>query len=193
VGFRRAAEAALPGLSAHARGALETYARGASAYLAADSARPAEFTLLRAKAEPFTAVDSLTWAKMMAWDLGQNARDEIRRAAYVVKVGPERAAQMFPEVPETPTILLDEEWAPGFGSPASSGNPGVGRAAGPASRISSRHWERLDAAFGAPRRASPCSPTIPTWVSTRRPPGISPASRLPASRSSARRFRACPA
>ena len=149
VGFRRAAEAALSGLSAHARGALEAYALGASAYLATDGTRPAEFTLLRTKAEPFTAVDSLTWAKMMAWDLAQNARDEIRRAAYVVKVGPDRAAQMFPEVPETPTILLDEEWAPGFPFRASSGNRGAVHATGPAARISPRRWEHLDAAFGA--------------------------------------------
>jgi penicillin amidase len=146
VGFRRAADAALSGLSAHARQALEAYARGASAYLAADGARSAEFALLRTKAEPFTAVDSLTWAKMMAWDLAQNARDEIRRAAYVVKVGPERAAQMFPEVPETPTILLDEEWAPGFPSRLSTGTQ---RDAGPASKVTTSRWLGLGAAFDA--------------------------------------------
>jgi penicillin amidase len=149
VGFRRAAEAALSSLSARTRAALDAYARGASAYLAADRARSAEFALLRAKAEPFTAVDSLTWAKMMAWDLALNARDEIRRAAYVVKVGPERAAQMFPPAPATPTILLDEEWASGFGSRVPTGNQAPAQAAETASRISARWWERLDAAFGS--------------------------------------------
>lgn len=140
VGFRRAAEAALPGLSAHAREALDAYARGANAYLAADGARPAELILLRAKAAPFNSVDSLTWAKMMAWDLAQNARDEIRRAAYVTKVGPERAAQMFPEVPDTPTILLDQDWQL---PPARPSSPSASRLAPSVS------WARLGAAFDA--------------------------------------------
>lgn len=111
VGFRRAAEAAWPTLSADTRRAIEAYARGANAFLAADRARPAELRILRVDPEPFTPVDSLVWAKMMAWDLGQNARDEIRRAEYVAKVGSDRAAEMFPAVPLEPTILLDEEWS----------------------------------------------------------------------------------
>jgi len=110
VGFRRAAEAALPGLSTEVRRTLEAYAAGVNAFLQADRARPIEFKILRIELDPFTAVDSLVWTKMMAWDLAANASGEIRRAAYVEKVGPERAAEMFPEVPLAPTILLDEEW-----------------------------------------------------------------------------------
>ncbi|MGH9399820.1 MAG: penicillin acylase family protein, partial [Thermoanaerobaculia bacterium] len=139
VGFRRAAEAAWPALSAGTRRALEAYARGANAYLAADRARPAELTMLRIEPEPFTAVDCLVWAKMMAWDLGLNARNEIRRAAYVAKVGPERAAELFPEAPLEPTILLDEEWVSSLDSRASSGKPVVS--------IQNPKWEGLGAAF----------------------------------------------
>ena len=126
VGFRRAAEAAWPALTAETQRALAAYARGVNAYLEADRARPAELRILRIEPEPFTPVDSLVWAKMMAWDLGQNARDEIRRAAYAARVGAERAAEMFPEVPLEPTILLDEEWASSFDFRVSSSRPAQG-------------------------------------------------------------------
>jgi penicillin amidase len=153
IGFRRAAESALAGLSDQTRRALEAYARGANACLAAEKARSAEFALLRTRPEPFTAVDSLTWAKMMAWDLAQNARDEIRRAAYVARVGPERAAQLFPAVPATPTILLDEEWLAGSGDgrrKTEDEERGPSRSSSPVSRLTSGGtWQQLGAAFDA--------------------------------------------
>ncbi|HEV2065044.1 MAG TPA: penicillin acylase family protein [Thermoanaerobaculia bacterium] len=149
VGFRLAAEAAWPALSADARQVLEAYARGANAYLAADRARPAELRILRIEPEPFTPVDCLVWAKMMAWDLGQNARDEIRRAGYLAKVGPERAAEMFPEVPLEPTILLDEEWVSSFEFRVSSSPPHRSTIQNPKSKIQNRDlpWHRLGEAF----------------------------------------------
>ncbi len=110
VGFRRAAEAAWPALSRETQGLIEAYARGINAFLAADRARPVEFRFLRFEPQPFTPVDSLTWAKMMAWDLAGNARDEIQRARLTAAVGPERTAELLPPVPAQPTILLDEEW-----------------------------------------------------------------------------------
>jgi penicillin amidase len=53
---------------------------------------------------------------------------------------------MFPEVPETPTILLDEEWAPSLESRVSSG---AHTEAGPASKVSRAGWLGLGAAFEA--------------------------------------------
>ena len=60
------------------------------------SARPIEFRILGVSPEPWQPVDSLAWAKMMAWDLAGNARDEIRRARFAAQVGPERAAELLP-------------------------------------------------------------------------------------------------
>ena len=141
VGFRRAAEAGWPALSPVTHRVLEAYAAGANAFLAAERARPVEFRLLRIGAEPFTPIDSLTWAKMMAWDLGANARDEIRRSRLTAALGPERARALFPEVPAEPTILRDEEWQ--AAAPAALG----GAPAATPSRAASRRWQRLDAAF----------------------------------------------
>ena len=139
VGFRRAAEASWPTLSTTTRRALEAYAAGINAFLAAERARPVEFRLLRATPEPFTPVDSLVWAKMMAWDLGANARDEIRRARLTAALGAERARALFPAVPAEPTILRDGEW---------QAVAAVASAFPPAPRRSGdRDWRRLDAAF----------------------------------------------
>jgi penicillin amidase len=110
VGFRRAAEAGLSALSVPARRALESYAAGVNAFLAADRARPIELRLFRIEPEPYRPVDCLAWAKMMAWDLAGNATGEIRRARLTAALGPARAAELFPEVPAEPTILLDSEW-----------------------------------------------------------------------------------
>jgi len=123
VGFRRAAEVSWPGLSRETQGLLEAYARGVNAFLDADHARPVEFRILRVDAEPFTPIDSLCWAKMMAWDLAGNARDEIQRARLIAAVGPDRAAELLPPSPLRRTILLDEEWRSGL-PPAAPSPPG---------------------------------------------------------------------
>ena len=118
IGFRRAAEATAERLSESPRQLLQAYAAGVNAFLAADSARPIEFRILRVAPEPWTPVDSLVWARMMAWDLAGNAREEIRRASFIEAVGAEKAAQLLPLAGSTTTILSDGEWPPrSAGSP----------------------------------------------------------------------------
>jgi penicillin amidase len=140
IGFRRAAASAWRSLSAPAQRKVEAYVRGVNAFLASSSARPVEFRILRCASAPFDPVDALVWAKLMAWDLGGNARDEIRRTRFAAAVGEERAAELLPPVPETPTILEDDEWAP---------LPGrvVSRVPSPVSRLPVSLLARLDRAF----------------------------------------------
>lgn len=124
VGFRASAEAAWHSLSPSAQGLLEAYAAGVNAFVASSSARPIEFRLLRVDPEPWQPVDSLVWAKMMAWDLAGNARDEIRRARFAAAVGPERASELLPLAAAEPPILTAEEWTPlasSLASPSVSG------------------------------------------------------------------------
>ena len=117
VGFRRAAEGAWRSLSPSAQRLLEAYARGVGGFLSSSSARPIEFRLLRVDPEPWQPIDSLVWAKMMAWDLAGNARDEIRRARFAQALGPERAAELMPVAASEPTILTDAEWRPDLAAP----------------------------------------------------------------------------
>jgi len=112
IGFARSAEAQWAGLSAEARGVLESYARGVNAYLASDPARPIEFRLLRVTPEPWRPVDSLVWGKLLDWDLATNAADEIRRARLVEAFGAEKAAELMPAAASEPMILDAEEWRP---------------------------------------------------------------------------------
>ena len=119
IGFRRAAESAWRELSPESRTPFEAYARGVNAFVATSPARPIEFRILRIDPEAWRPEDSLVWAKMMAWDLAGNARDEIRLARFASAVGPERARELLPVAGTEPSILTPEEWSPP-GKPASS-------------------------------------------------------------------------
>src|SRR6266511_855727 len=63
-GLRRAAEATLPAYSADARAALEAYAAGVNAYIAAHPSLPPEYGLLEiTQIPPWTPVDSVSVGK----------------------------------------------------------------------------------------------------------------------------------
>lgn len=141
IGFHRAAESAWRSLSEPARRKIEAYVGGVNAYLATSRARPVEFRILRCAPAPFDPVDALVWAKLMAWDLGGNARDEIARVRLAAAVGEERAAELLPPVPPDFTILQDGEWKMPAIRSASS------RVPSPVSRVPALLFARLDAAF----------------------------------------------
>jgi penicillin amidase len=161
IGFRRAAESAWKSLSAPAQRKVEVYVRGINAFLASSSARPVEFRILRCAPAPFDPVDALVWAKLMAWDLGGNARDEIRRTRLAAAVGEKRAAELLPPVPATPTILEEGEWT-ARPTPA----PAVSRFPFPVSRFPSSLWARLDNAFARAGARDPDDPGLGSnsWV-----------------------------
>ncbi len=146
VGFRRAALSAWESLSAETRASVEAYVRGLNAFLASSRARPVEFRILRFRPEPFDAVDGIVWAKLMAWDLAGNARNEIRRSRFVAAVGERRAAELLPPVPATPTILEDVHWRRDFPLPAARG---MGQREGRTSAtvLPSSYLARLDRSF----------------------------------------------
>ena len=145
IGFRRAALAAWKNLSAEARASVESYVRGMNAFLAASSARPIEFRILRFRPEPFDAVDGIVWGKLMAWDLAGNARNEIRRARFVSVLGAKRAAELLPRVPEIPTILEDAEWKADLPLPAARREGREGTES--ATALPSSFLARLDRTF----------------------------------------------
>jgi penicillin G amidase len=119
LGPYRAAQAALPALSAHSLATLKAYADGVNAYLAEGHPLPPEFAILGFKPQPWQPLDSLVWAKMMAWDLGGAYDTDISRQELATALGPERAAQLLPGYPaDAPSILaagsngqLQDLWA----------------------------------------------------------------------------------
>ncbi|MBI5303098.1 MAG: penicillin acylase family protein [Chloroflexi bacterium] len=107
LGFARSAQRDWDALDADTRHALECYARGVNAFLAQNGSRlPPEFLLLGFKPEPWRALDAVVFAKFMGWGLSGNWDTEILRAAFIGKLGVERAMELETDYPRTnPTIL----------------------------------------------------------------------------------------
>lgn len=107
VGLNRAAETEIETLDAETHATLEAYTEGVNAYLRAASGRlPLEFKLLRCEPEPWHPVDSLYWAKVMAWNLCGNLASELIRARLAARLGADRAADLEPPFPaDNPAIV----------------------------------------------------------------------------------------
>ncbi|NUR90116.1 MAG: penicillin acylase family protein [Nonomuraea sp.] len=107
MGWRRVAEQELPMLSQTTRSYLDAYAKGVNAWLSANqdaSSRSLEYSVLKLQngsysPEPWTALDSISWLKAMAWDLRSNMDDEIDRALAATKLPRERVEQLYPGYP----------------------------------------------------------------------------------------------
>lgn len=113
LGIEQAAESGLEALSPEARGLIDAYVAGINAYLAQRrGALPVEFLLLGFEPAPFEPVDVLVWAKMMAWDLGDNWSDELLRAQLVKQLAPADVsamiAELWPGYDDAATVVVPE-------------------------------------------------------------------------------------
>ena len=110
LGFRRAAEADRTALRPETSQVLESYARGVNAFVETHRDRlPLEFIILRFRPEPWTAVDTLVWGKVMGWNLSINWDSELLRGRLAAALGEERAAELEPPYPEANPIVLPPE------------------------------------------------------------------------------------
>lgn len=106
LGWRRVAEKELGLLSPTTRQYLDDYARGVNAYLSTHSGSglSLEYAVLSLKGtdyhpEPWTAADSLSWLKAMAWDLGGNLDEEITRTKLVATFPARNIESLYPQYP----------------------------------------------------------------------------------------------
>ncbi len=105
LGVRRAAEAQWAQAGAETREVLTAYAAGVNAVLqGALRARPPEFLVLGVQPEPWDPIDSLAWAIMMAWDLGGNWQNELRRLQLSAALPVDRIEQLLPASPGEPPL-----------------------------------------------------------------------------------------
>lgn len=108
-GFQRAAQSALNALSPESRKLIAAYTAGVNAAMA-QRKTALEFQILRYTPEPWTDVDSVSWSKLMAFDLGGNYEEEVNGAAIVKKLGEKGLAEVYPPYPQSaPTILSADE------------------------------------------------------------------------------------
>lgn len=126
--------------------ALAGYVAGVNNYIADRS--PAElgfeYTVLELvnrnyTPEPWTAIDSLLWAKVMAWDLRGNMKDEISRSLLLDDFTPGEVELFYPPYPdEHPIIIGNSEPrtpGPGLDPPPVDVLASIGRAAANADAV----------------------------------------------------------
>jgi penicillin amidase len=120
MGWRRVAEEELPNLTPATRRYLAAYADGVNDYLAT-SGDPSNFALEYSvlalqlpdyRVEKWTALDSLTWLKAMAWDMRSNFDAELTRARLAGLMDPTSLQTLYPAYPEDEhqPILSEEDW-----------------------------------------------------------------------------------
>ena len=128
VGWERVARAELDLLDADSLATLQAYSDGVNAYLAdhAGSELSLEYLflgLLNPDYQPpaWEPLNTLTWAKAMAWDLRDNMDNEIERSILLASLPADRIAQLFPAYDETRPIIVPDFAPPGL----SAQNPGA--------------------------------------------------------------------
>ncbi len=94
---------------------LQAYADGVNAYLAKHqgSALSLEYAVLKFlnpgyKPEPWQPLHSLTWGKVMAYDLGRNFQREIERTILLKTLTPVQVEELFPPYPQDLPVILPQ-------------------------------------------------------------------------------------
>ena len=111
LGIRQAAARIYAALDEEHRSLADAYSAGVNAYLATRSGPlPPEFLLLRAPTpEPWTAIDSIGWSLMMAWDLARYGHTmELRRLQLATRFSLAELNDIYPPYPgDAPTPTTD--------------------------------------------------------------------------------------
>ena len=128
MGWARIAQQELQVLDQNSLDILQAYAEGVNAYLAdhQGSALSLEYAVLKLtnsayRPEAWEPLHSLTWAKVMAWDLGGNMGSEIERVILMKTLTQEQIEQITPAYPADMPVIV-----PGF--QVSAGGDGSGSA-----------------------------------------------------------------
>jgi penicillin amidase len=132
LGFTQLSEQEFAALDDESREILEAYAEGVNAYLADHSGTKLSFeyaTLVLQnrgyEPEPWEPIDTLSWARMMAWDLGANMGSEIARAVLAGSLPRSRVNELFPPFPTDRPYILPQSSPFADGDPISSVNNAI--------------------------------------------------------------------
>ena len=117
LGLRGVAAENLRRYDDETRRQLEAYAAGVNAFLNARRVLPPEFWLLNFSPEPWTALDSIVWTKVMALDLAGNWRSELLRMRLSQTLPLERLQEFLapypgdaaPKLPDLKALYLGIE------------------------------------------------------------------------------------
>jgi penicillin amidase len=98
LGWRQAAERDLAAIGPEGLAVLEAYVEGVNAWLDAERGDLGlAWLVIGAEPEPWTVLDTLTWGKVQAWNLGGNMDTELFRYLADARLGdPVRTDELFP-------------------------------------------------------------------------------------------------
>jgi len=115
LGWEALAQEEWASIQAPSRDILRSYADGVNAYLATHSGSEIslEYAILplqnpEYEIEPWTPVNTLTWAKVMSWDLSSNMSEEISRAVLGKSLAPAQVEQLYPPFPADRPVVVEE-------------------------------------------------------------------------------------
>ncbi|MFQ6016038.1 MAG: penicillin acylase family protein [Anaerolineae bacterium] len=110
IGLSRAAQAHLADLDEETLLRLQAYANGVNAFIDSHKGNlPLEFTILGFQPAHWQPLDSMVYAKLMAWLLGDNWEAELLRARLVKALGEEKAAALAPPYPAGGPFIIPPE------------------------------------------------------------------------------------
>jgi penicillin amidase len=111
LGWRQSAQRDYDALGPEARAVLDAYVEGVNAWL--DQERDSlglAFLVSGVTPEPWTALDSIAWQKVQAWNLGGNMDTEIFRYLADARLGdPARTDELFPPYPEDAPVIAPSD------------------------------------------------------------------------------------
>lgn len=99
LGLMRAADSSLAVLQPETVDRLDAYADGVNAAISEQTLLPPEFLLLGYEPEPWTALDTLAFGRLMALRLSGNWREEALRAAFLDRLPAEAVDELWAEGP----------------------------------------------------------------------------------------------
>jgi penicillin amidase len=118
LGWRRVAQQEWDAMDGDRRTYLEDYAVGVNAYLGqrSGSALSLEYAVLGLinsgyQPEAWTPIDTISWGKVMAWDLGGNMTTEITLSILDKQLDPEVVALLYPPYPADHPIITEPSGA----------------------------------------------------------------------------------
>jgi penicillin amidase len=112
LGWHRVASQELELLTSEERSVLEAYAEGVNTYLDTNKGRLGlEFTILgligvKFEPEPWTPVNTITWAKVMAWNLSGNMETELTRANIAARLGTSAVNTLMPPYSDDSPLIV---------------------------------------------------------------------------------------
>jgi penicillin amidase len=159
LGWRQAAARDLAALSPDAHAAVDAYAEGVNAWLGDHKGAlglPFVVTGLKAgiggiggyEPEPWTALDTMAWQKVQAWQLGGNFDTEVFRMLADARLSdPARTDELFPAYGADMPVITPSglKGSGGAGATASNGGPVTASSTGGASITASNGAASTDA------------------------------------------------